>query len=126
MPETFDERRTRLVNQMATARAAQAEKRKHAHVCPSNDLDMAYSKLMKRMAKYAPNNAAMLPITTSLDGGIWYVDLHVHLKGVIEYGIEATGDTLCDALTNASKRLSRQSDIRNEANHERTLFDLTF
>jgi hypothetical protein len=124
MAESPAERNARLTQHAASMRAIRSKKARH--VCPSNELDALYSKLMRRMERYAKNNVARMPIAISWEGGVWYVDLHVWIKGDIEYSIEGEGETLRDALSNACKRLARQWDIRQDAHRDATTFHLVY
>jgi hypothetical protein len=125
-----DARRAQLVAQIARARDAQAEKKKTAHVCATNDLDKAMNKLHAQLTKHAEGNTAPIPLAMNqeyLDGSlVWYVMIHVRLPRVTEYEVEAHADTLPDALSHAAYALGKQHLLRTAATRDGEVYGYAF
>lgn len=76
--------------------------------------------LEERLALIAPDNVADLPIACSKerqeDGTyIWGVHVHVKVRFVTEYDIEAYGKTYAGALRRAYLGLNNEANLRKHA-----------
>lgn len=127
--ETPFQRLERLTLQAQAMRERQAELKRLGrpkHQCPPHKLDDQFSKLMAVLERVAPANIAPIPIAFMQEDGQWSVDIHVRIRGVTEYEVTGTGDTLSDAIANAQRHLSQQTRNERQASLDSDTFTVAY
>jgi hypothetical protein len=124
--ETEDARRARLVEQAANMRRRQAEKRNEAHVCPPSETDAQLTRLQGVLNRVAPANIAPIPIAMMFEDGQWTVDINVRIRGVTDYEVSGSGESLAHALANAARTLAHQADNERRSTRDARVYGLAY
>lgn len=85
--------------------------------------------LEARLQELAPDNISELPLAMSkerlADGSFTYgIHLHVKVRGVTEYDVEAYAKTFAGALRRAYLGLTSEAKLRRQANHANAQFGI--
>lgn len=83
--------------------------------------------ILERMAKYG-ENIAEVPYASSMEkrdsGYVWVVDIHVKVKGHVEFDISGEAPTLAEALRKVYLGLNNEGYIREYSARNRSVFGL--
>lgn len=87
------------------------------------DVGGQLQSLIDMINRIAPDNIAQNPIGMMLEGDIWSVDVHVHIKGTTEYEATGTSENLADAIVNTRKHLSKHSTLETYGRKDAARFN---
>lgn len=92
--------------------------------------DETLADIIKRMEEYGPNVAefpiAMTRETSDMGELVWVVNLHVRIKRVTEFEIEAMSTILADALRKAYIGLNNPNGVMNRARDGNEAFNVSY
>jgi hypothetical protein len=85
----------------------------------SNEISTVQA-MVDRLAALAPNNAAPIPMSVTLERDdlgrlVWVTDIHVHIKGVTEYEVQGVHETYTGSIRRAYLGLSNEPNQRRLA-----------
>lgn len=124
--ENEETKRLRLVQQAKNMRARQVEKRTTGHKCHPSETDRQLLKLEECLTRVAPANIAPIPIAMMFEDGRWTVDVSVRIKSVTDYEVSGTSESLANALVNARRTLSHQTDNERQSYQDAKTYGLSY